>query len=86
MHMGIEAPGERKLITEFFPSIARKPGSTKVKSGIQEFYVWPFSEGIVYDSLVLVDGDGTCRIDNYARCSGRVRRNTVDGAEDKLLL
>lgn len=39
---------------------------TKLETGIHQLDVGPLSKRIVYDRLVLVNGDGTCRVNDVA--------------------
>jgi hypothetical protein len=57
----------------------------KAETSVNQFHVRALSQRIVDDSLVLIDSDGTCGINQKSSRFG-VRRDTVDGAEDKLLL
>lgn len=59
--------------------------STKLESSLDELDVGPLSEGVVNDSLVLVNRDGAGRVDEVTS-RRRVGVDRVDGAEDELLL
>jgi hypothetical protein len=51
------APGELHLTAKVLAAEARKALATELEAGLDELDVWPLAEGVVDDSLVLVDGD-----------------------------
>jgi hypothetical protein len=70
---------------EFLPLETLEPLHTEFQTRPHEFTVGSFLECIVYNSFILVDGDGTCRVDYITTCSGS-RGAGVKCAEDELFL
>lgn len=79
------SPGQLHLASKVLSSEASETLPSELESSLNELDVGSLPEGVIDDGLVLVDGDGTCRVDDVAS-SSRVGVDGVDGAEEKLLL
>lgn len=84
--MRVEAARELNTWVEDLTAEAREPLAAECESGVEQLHVRPFAQHVVDDGLVLVDGDGACRVDDDPWGSGRGGGNAVDCAEDELLL
>lgn len=58
--------GQVNARMELLSTKALESLDTKLETGIHQLDVGPLSKRIVYDRLVLVNGDGTCRVNDVA--------------------
>jgi hypothetical protein len=58
---------------------------TKLQPGIDQLAMRSFPQSVIHDGLVLVDGDGTGRVDNVT-AGGGVGVDRVECAQDELFL
>jgi hypothetical protein len=85
VHMGVKPPCQLYARVEGLSAVFGKTFPAKVEASVHQFHVRALSQCIINNGLIFVNGDGTRRI-NQISSRFRVRGDTVNGAEDKLLL
>jgi hypothetical protein len=70
---------------EGLSAVLRETFPAKAEISVDKFHVRALPQGIIDDSFIFINGDGTRGIDQITPRFG-VRRDAVNGAEDKLLL
>jgi len=85
MHMGVKPPRQAYARAEHLAAIPSEAFFSKLQPRVDEFDVGPFTESVVNDGFVLVDGDGAGGIDEVSTGFG-FGADAVDGTEDQLLL
>jgi len=78
-------PRQLHLVSKVLSSERSETLPSELESSLDELDVGSLPESIIDDGLVLVDGDGTCRVDDVSTGCG-VGVDGVDGAEEELLL
>ena len=83
--MRIEPPGHGHAWVKGFPTVFSITRDAEFKASFNKLDIRSFTEGVVHNRFVFVDGDRTGRIDQIT--SGfRVWCHAVNGAKDELLL
>jgi len=85
MHMRVKSPRQTHARAEHLAAIPSEALFSKLQPRVDEFDVGPFTESVVNDGFVLVDGDGAGRVDEVSTGFG-FGAYAVNGTEDQLLL
>lgn len=83
--MGVNPPSQSHAIAKDLPSVSRETLLPEFEPGINELNVRSFSEGVVDDCLVLVNGYGAGGVNDISSRFG-IWIYAIDCAKDELFL
>jgi hypothetical protein len=78
-------PGHRHARVELLATERLESLNTKLQTSLDQLDVGSLSQCVVNNTLVLINRDGTCRVDDVSTCLGSGVTG-VEGTEEKLLL